>query len=49
MSEGAAEITNITDEQLKQAPKFNEIADEFIKFVKGAELIIHMQEWHWFY
>ena len=41
MSEGAAEITNITNEQLKKAPKFKEVADEFIKFVKGAELIIH--------
>ena len=44
MSEGAAEITNITNEQLKQAPKFKEVADEFIEFVKGAELIIHNAE-----
>ena len=44
MSEGAAEITNISNEQLKKAPKFKEIADEFIEFVKGAELIIHNAE-----
>ena len=43
MSEGAAEITNISDKQLK-APKFKEIANEFIDFVKGAELIIHNAE-----
>ena len=44
MSEGAAEITNISDKQLKSAPKFKEIANEFIDFVKGAELIIHNAE-----
>ena len=44
MSEGAAEITNITDEQLKAAPKFKDIVNEFIEFVKGAELIIHNAE-----
>ena len=44
MSEGAAEITNITNEQLKKAPRFKEVADEFIEFVKGAELIIHNAE-----
>jgi len=44
MSVGAAEITNITDEQLKKAPKFEEVADEFIEFVRGAELIIHNAE-----
>tara|TARA_Y100001954_G_scaffold10344_1_gene10320 strand:+ start:997 stop:1695 length:699 start_codon:yes stop_codon:yes gene_type:complete len=44
MSEGAAEITNISDKQLKSAPRFKEIANEFIDFVKGAELIIHNAE-----
>lgn len=44
MSEGAAEITNISDKQLKTAPKFKEIANEFIEFIKGAELIIHNAE-----
>ena len=49
MSEGAAEITNITNEQIKKAPKFKEVADEFIEFVKGAELIIIMLNLCWFY
>ena len=44
MSEGAAEITNISNEQLKDAPKFKEVADEFIKFITGAELVIHNAE-----
>ena len=44
MSEGAAEITNISNEQLKGAPKFKEVADEFIKFITGAELVIHNAE-----
>ena len=44
MSEGAAEITNITNEQLTAAPKFKDIVNEFIEFVKGAELIIHNAE-----
>ena len=44
MSEGAAEITNISNEQLKEAPKFKEVADEFIKFITGAELVIHNAE-----
>ena len=44
MSEGAVEITNITNEQLKAAPKFKDIVNEFIEFVKGAELIIHNAE-----
>ena len=44
MSEGAAEITNITNEQLKAAPKFKDIVNEFIEFDKGAELIIHNAE-----
>ena len=44
ISEGAKSITNITDEQLKDKPKFKDIADEFIEFVSGAELIIHNAE-----
>lgn len=44
MSEGAAEITNISNEQLIDAPKFKEVANEFIKFIKGAELVIHNAE-----
>ncbi len=44
ISEGAKSITNITDEQLNDKPKFKDIADEFIEFVSGAELIIHNAE-----
>ena len=44
MSEGALEITNISNEQLKNAPKFKDVVEEFIKFVNGAELVIHNAE-----
>ena len=44
ISEKAQEITGITNEQLKDKPKFKDIADEFINFVKGAELVIHNAE-----
>jgi DNA polymerase-3 subunit epsilon len=38
---GAVEVHGITREQLRQQPKFAEIAAEFIEFVDDAELIIH--------
>jgi DNA polymerase-3 subunit epsilon len=41
MSAKAAEITNINDMQLKDKPLFKDIANEFIDFIKGAELIAH--------
>jgi len=41
MSAKAAEITNINDNQLTDKPLFKDIADEFIDFVRGAELIAH--------
>ena len=44
ISKEAQEITNISPEQLREAPKFKEIADKFIDFVKGAELVIHNAE-----
>ena len=44
MSEGALEITNISNEQLKNAPKFKDVIEEFIKFINGAELVIHNAE-----
>ena len=44
ISKEAQEITNISPEQLSEAPKFKEIADKFIDFVKGAELVIHNAE-----
>lgn len=37
----AVTVHGITDEFLQDKPAFSEIADEFIEFIKGAELIIH--------
>ena len=44
ISKEAQEITNISPEQLSEAPKFKDIADKFIDFVKGSELVIHNAE-----
>ena len=38
---GAQEVTGLTLEFLADKPRFAEIADEFLAFVEGAELIIH--------
>jgi len=38
---GALNIHGITSEFLEDKPRFAEVVDEFIQFVKGAELIIH--------
>ncbi|WP_295877652.1 DNA polymerase III subunit epsilon [uncultured Zhongshania sp.] len=38
---GAIEVHGITNEMLKDKPRFAQIADEFFEFIKGAELIIH--------
>lgn len=38
---GAQEVTGLTLEFLADKPRFAEIADEFIEFVDGAELVIH--------
>jgi DNA polymerase III subunit epsilon len=37
----AQEVHGITLEFLQDKPRFNDIVDEFLDFVKGAELIIH--------
>ena len=39
--EGALAIHGITDEFLKDKPRFKDVADEFFEFIKGAELVIH--------
>jgi DNA polymerase III subunit epsilon len=39
--EAALQIHGLTAEFLSDKPRFPEIADEFLDFVKGAELIIH--------
>lgn len=38
---GALEVHGISNEFLADKPEFEAIADSFIEFVKGAELIIH--------
>ena len=37
----AQKVHGISNEQLKDEPKFSEIADEFLKFIENATLIIH--------
>ena len=38
---GAQEVTGLTLEFLADKPRFAEVADEFLAFVDGAELVIH--------
>lgn len=38
---GALDVHGITDDFLAEQPRFAEIADEFLDFVRGAELVIH--------
>lgn len=38
---GALEVHGIDDSALKSKPKFAEVAEEFLKYVTGAELVIH--------
>lgn len=38
---GALAVHGISSEFLQDKPRFNEIASEFLDFVRGAELIIH--------
>ena len=41
ISKDASAIHGITDEFLKDKPRFTDIVNEFIEFIKGAQLIIH--------
>lgn len=41
IDEGAMEVHGITNEYLADKPVFKDIADEFMAFVDGAELVIH--------
>lgn len=41
IDQGAVEVHGITLESLEDAPKFAEVAGEFLEFVRDAELIIH--------
>lgn len=38
---GAIEVHGITNEFLRDKPKFADVVDDFLAFAKGAELIIH--------
>ncbi|MDB6163866.1 MAG: polymerase subunit epsilon [Xanthomonadaceae bacterium] len=38
---GAQEVTGLTWDFLADKPKFAEVADEFLAFIDGAELVIH--------
>lgn len=38
---GAQEVTGLTLEFLSDKPEFAQVAEEFIEFIRGAELIIH--------
>jgi len=38
---GAVEVHGITNELLRDKPRFGEIAEDFIRYIAGAELIIH--------
>lgn len=39
--EGALAVHGLTTEFLSDKPKFSEIAEEFLEYIQGAELIIH--------
>ena len=39
--EGALAVHGITTEFLADKPRFDEIAEDFLRYIKGAELIIH--------
>ncbi|HMV71132.1 MAG TPA: DNA polymerase III subunit epsilon [Pseudomonadales bacterium] len=41
VDEGAVEVHGLTDAFLADKPAFAQVADEFLAFVRGAELIIH--------
>lgn len=38
---GAREVTGISDGFLKDKPRFADLADDFLAFIEGSELIIH--------
>jgi DNA polymerase-3 subunit epsilon len=44
IDEGALKIHGITQEFLADKPRFADIAEEFLRYVAGAELIIHNAE-----
>jgi len=41
IDEGALQVHGISNEFLKEKPRFSDIADDFMNYLKGAELVIH--------
>ena len=41
IDEGARQVTGIEDDFLLDKPRFADVADEFLAFIDGAELVIH--------
>ena len=41
IDEGAQQVHGISNEFLQDKPRFNDIVDDLVDFIKGAELIIH--------
>lgn len=41
VDDGAIEVHGITNEFLEDKPRFDDIAQSFLEYIKGAELIIH--------
>lgn len=41
IDEGAIEVHGITNEFLADKPRFEDVAEEFLDFIRGAELVIH--------
>jgi DNA polymerase-3 subunit epsilon len=41
IDEGAAKVHGVTREFLADKPRFSDVANDFVEYVRGAELIIH--------
>ena len=41
IDEGALQVHGISNEFLQDKPRFSDIADDFMNYLKGAELVIH--------
>jgi DNA polymerase-3 subunit epsilon len=41
IDQGAREVTGLTEAFLADKPLFRQVADEFLEFIDGAELVIH--------
>lgn len=41
IDDGAVEVHGITNDFLTDKPRFHEVVDDFLAYIKGAELVIH--------